>query len=222
MKKALSLLMVFCLLAALLPAMSAAAATNPVAVITVSGIDHPQPDGEQDLTPEITLDHPDALESVQITWFDMTDENDFVGTQMAEGETFTLGHHVYARIRVTLKPGCDFSKSDSSYYTGTVNFDGLLQKESIRVETDSENRAYLNLLSKNYYVRDAMTTQGVGVVFKHDFDRLFGKKKQPQQPAPIDTVAPKAAALTDDTLLIITPRKPESIISLYLIVYKSR
>ena len=153
MKKALSLLMVFCLLAALLPAMSAAAATNPVAVITVSGIDHPQPDGEQDLTPEITLDHPDALESVQITWFDMADENDFVGTQMAEGETFTLGHHVYARIRVTLKPGCDFAKSDSSYYTGTVNFDGLLPG-SIRVETDSENRAYLNLLSKNYYVRD--------------------------------------------------------------------
>ena len=104
----------------------------------------------------------------------------------------------------------NFGYRDNTYNTRNSNFIGdfdleylLNRRGTIRL------KAYNHFNDQNYYVRDAMTTQGVGVVFKHDFDRLFGKKKQPQQPAPIDTVAPKAAALTDDTLLIITPRKPE-------------
>ena len=104
----------------------------------------------------------------------------------------------------------NFGYRDNTYNTRNSNFIGdfdleylLNSKGSIRL------KAYNHFNDQNYYVRNAMTTQGVGVVFKHDFDRLFGKKQQPQ-PVPPDTVVPKAAALPDDTLLIITPRKPDS------------
>ena len=58
---------------------------------------------------------------------------------------------------------------------------------------------------KNYYVRNALTTQGVGVVFKHDFDRLFGKRKSdklvlPPIVAPVDSAAVEASPV--DTSLI--------------------
>ena len=103
----------------------------------------------------------------------------------------------------------NFGYRDNTYNTRNSNFIGdfdleylLNRKGTIRL------KAYNHFNDQNYYVRNAMTTQGVGVVFKHDFDRLFGKKQQPQPVVP-DTVAPKAAVLPDDNLLIITPRKPD-------------
>ena len=107
----------------------------------------------------------------------------------------------------------NFGYRDNTYNTRNSNFIGdfdleylLNSKGTIRL------KAYNHFNDQNYYVRDAMTTQGVGVVFKHDFDRLIGKKQQSQpqpqpQPEPADTVAAKAAAVPDDTLLIIAPRK---------------
>ncbi|MDE6856562.1 MAG: hypothetical protein K2J34_08870, partial [Muribaculaceae bacterium] len=32
-----------------------------------------------------------------------------------------------------------------------------------------------------YYLRSALTTQGVGVVFRRDFDRLFGWKRKDEK-----------------------------------------
>lgn len=103
----------------------------------------------------------------------------------------------------------NFGYRDNTYNTRNTNFIGdfdleylLNRKGTIRL------KAYNHFNDQNYYVRDAMTTQGVGVVFKHDFDNLFGKKKN-QEPAPADTIAPKAVAVPEDNLLIITPRKPE-------------
>lgn len=103
----------------------------------------------------------------------------------------------------------NFGYRDNTYNTRNSNFIGdfdleylLNRKGTIRL------KAYNHFNDQNYYVRDAMTTQGVGVVFKHDFDRLFGKKQQPQ-PVPADTVAPKEATPPDDNLLIIAPRKSE-------------
>ncbi|MBP5687330.1 MAG: translocation/assembly module TamB [Muribaculaceae bacterium] len=103
----------------------------------------------------------------------------------------------------------NFGYRDNTYNTRNSNFIGdfdleylLNRKGTIRL------KAYNHFNDQNYYVRDAMTTQGVGVVFKHDFDRLFGKKQQPQ-PVPADTVSPKVATPPEDNLLIIAPRKPE-------------
>ncbi|MBR5638974.1 MAG: translocation/assembly module TamB [Muribaculaceae bacterium] len=103
----------------------------------------------------------------------------------------------------------NFGYRDNTYNTRNSNFIGdfdleylLNRKGTIRL------KAYNHFNDQNYYVRDAMTTQGVGVVFKHDFDRLFGKKQQPQ-PEATDTVAAPVATEPEDNLIRITPRKPE-------------
>ena len=105
----------------------------------------------------------------------------------------------------------NFGYRDNTYNTRNSNFIGdfdleylLNRKGSIRL------KAYNHFNDQNYYVRDAMTTQGVGVVFKHDFDKLFGKQPSQPHPAAPDTVSPQQAATPpDDTLLIIAPRKSE-------------
>ena len=63
------------------------------------------------------------------------------------------------------------SNTRNSNFIGDFDLEYLLnRKGSIRL------KAYNHFNDQNYYVRNAMTTQGVGVVFKHDFDRLFNKK----------------------------------------------
>lgn len=101
----------------------------------------------------------------------------------------------------------NFGYRDNTYNTRNSNFIGdfdleylLNRKGSIRL------KAYNHFNDQNFYVRDAMTTQGVGVVFKHDFDRLFNKK-QPAQ-APDSTVIPFNEPA--DTLLHFTSRNPKS------------
>jgi hypothetical protein len=98
----------------------------------------------------------------------------------------------------------NFGYRDNTYNTRNSNFIGdfdleylLNRKGTIRL------KAYNHFNDQNYYVRDAMTTQGVGVVFKHDFDRLFNKK-QPAQ-APDSTIVPFNEPA--DTLLRFSSRK---------------
>ncbi len=95
---------------------------------------------------------------------------------------------------------------DNTYNTKNSNFIGdfdieylLNSKGTLRL------KAYNHFNDQNYYVRNALTTQGVGIVFKHDFDnwRNFFRRK-PSTPA--DTLrtrstrrAPAAAATPDTT-----------------------
>lgn len=55
-------------------------------------------------------------------------------------------------------------------------------------------KAYNYSNDENYYVRDAATTQGVGVMFKRDFDNIFSflrpKRNTASLPAPSDTLTP--------------------------------
>ena len=39
-------------------------------------------------------------------------------------------------------------------------------------------KAYNRYNDQNYYTRNSLTTQGVGIVFKHDFDKLFRHRKE--------------------------------------------
>ena len=72
----------------------------------------------------------------------------------------------------------NFGYRDNTYNTSNTNFIGdfdieylLNSKGSIRL------KAYNHFNDQNYYLRNALTTQGVGIVWKHDFDRLFRKNK---------------------------------------------
>ncbi len=92
----------------------------------------------------------------------------------------------------------NFGYRDNTYNTRNSNFIGdfdieyLLNRQgTIRL------KAYNHFNDQNYYIRNAMTTQGVGVVFKHDFDSLkpWWRKKKKAVAAPSDSI------VTDTTTL---------------------
>lgn len=63
--------------------------------------------------------------------------------------------------------------SSNTQFVGDFDIEYLLNKNgNIRL------KAYNHFNDQNYYLRSALTTQGVGVVFQRDFDRLFGRKKE--------------------------------------------
>jgi|GEM_PF-64145 len=101
----------------------------------------------------------------------------------------------------------NFGYRDNTYNTRNSNFIGdfdleylLNRKGSIRL------KVYNHFNDQNYYVRNAMTTQGVGVVFKHDFDRLFKSSK----PSPEhDSTRNYALPAPRDTLLRFTSRRAQ-------------
>lgn len=58
--------------------------------------------------------------------------------------------------------------ANGSTFIGDFDIEYLLTKNgNIRL------KAYNHYNDQNYYIKSALTTQGVGVVFKHDFNRLF-------------------------------------------------
>lgn len=72
-------------------------------------------------------------------------------------------------------------------------------------------KAYNRYNDQNYYVKSALTTQGLGIVIKRDFDNIFSflkkfkKKKDKKTPVPVDSLNTKNANPSDsiDTLLNI-------------------
>ena len=43
-------------------------------------------------------------------------------------------------------------------------------------------KAYNHFNDQNYFIRNALTTQGVGIVFRHEFDKLFRKRTPKSKP----------------------------------------
>lgn len=66
-------------------------------------------------------------------------------------------------------------QTSNTQFVGDFDIEYLLNKNgNLRL------KAYNHFNDQNYYLRSALTTQGVGVVYRKDFDHLFnfGKKKQ--------------------------------------------
>ncbi len=62
--------------------------------------------------------------------------------------------------------------TSNTQFVGDFDIEYLLNKNgNLRL------KAYNHFNDQNYYLRSALTTQGVGVVFQRDFDRLFRRKK---------------------------------------------
>ncbi len=83
----------------------------------------------------------------------------------------------------------NFGYRDNTYNNRGSNFIGdfdiqylLNKKGTIRL------KAYNHFNDQNYSIRNAMTTQGVGIVFKHDFDKPFDFLKKSKNKEPNDTV----------------------------------
>ena len=62
--------------------------------------------------------------------------------------------------------------TSNTQFVGDFDIEYLLSKNgNLRL------KAYNHFNDQNYYLRSALTTQGVGVVFRRDFDRLFRRRK---------------------------------------------
>ena len=95
----------------------------------------------------------------------------------------------------------NFGYRDNTFNTTNTNFIGdfdieylLNSKGTIRL------KAYNHFNDQNYYLRNALTTQGVGIVWKHDFDKPKDKKRLSLSPADsIPTRAPSPDRRDDST-----------------------
>lgn len=64
-------------------------------------------------------------------------------------------------------------QTSNTQFVGDFDIEYLLSKNgNLRL------KAYNHFNDQNYYLRSALTTQGVGVIFRRDFDRLFRRKKK--------------------------------------------
>lgn len=93
---------------------------------------------------------------------------------------------------------------NNNSFIGDFDIEYLLNRSgSIRL------KAYNRYNDQNFYVKSALTTQGVGVVFKRDFDDIFSflrpwlRKRKKAQPAvePVDSTATPDKAADGDGLL---------------------
>ena len=68
----------------------------------------------------------------------------------------------------------NFGYRDKMASTSNTNFIGDFDIEYLLNKAGNIRlKAYNHFNDQNYYVKNALTTQGVGVVFKYDFDKLF-------------------------------------------------
>lgn len=93
----------------------------------------------------------------------------------------------------------NFGYRDNTYNTRNSNFIGdfdieylLNSKGTLRL------KAYNHFNDQNYHVRNALTTQGVGIVWKHDFNKPFDflhRKRQASDTIPSDSTNHKPATV---------------------------
>lgn len=99
----------------------------------------------------------------------------------------------------------NFGYRDNTYnsnsFIGDFDIEYLLNKSgNIRL------KAYNRYNDQNYYVRTALTTQGVGIVFKRDFDNIFSflrplrKKNVTENVEPTDSVMKEESGKSKDGL----------------------
>ncbi len=97
---------------------------------------------------------------------------------------------------------------NNNSFIGDFDIEYLLNRSgSLRL------KAYNRYNDQNYYFKSALTTQGVGIMFKRDFDSFFSfmrpllrhKKAENDTPTPTDSVKPTAPATTTQQADTIPP-----------------
>ena len=75
----------------------------------------------------------------------------------------------------------NFGYRDNTYNTSNTNFIGDFDLEYLLNSKGTFRlKAYNHFNDQNYYLRNALTTQGVGIMWKHDFDKPKRKDKNIQ------------------------------------------
>ena len=85
----------------------------------------------------------------------------------------------------------NFGYRDNTYNMSNTKFIGDFDLEYLLNSKGTFRlKAYNHFNDQNYYLRNALTTQGVGIVWKHDFDGV-SRKKKPDQLLPQDDTIPR-------------------------------
>lgn len=86
----------------------------------------------------------------------------------------------------------NFGYRDKAMNTSRTQFVGDLDVEYLLTRKGNWRlKAYNHFNDRNLYVKTALTTQGLGVVFKHDFDCLFKRKRPSEHTDSTAVQAPK-------------------------------
>lgn len=89
----------------------------------------------------------------------------------------------------------NFGYRDNTYNTRNTNFIGDFDIEYLlNAKGTLRLKAYNHFNDQNYYVRNALTTQGVGVVFKHDFDKPSSTLKPKLKATSVADTLPQQSA----------------------------
>lgn len=78
----------------------------------------------------------------------------------------------------------NFGYRDNTLNTSNTQFVGDFDVEYLLTRTGNWRlKAYNHFNDRSLYLKTSLTTQGLGLVFKHDFDRLFKRKRTQAEPA---------------------------------------
>lgn len=99
----------------------------------------------------------------------------------------------------------NFGYRDNSLDTRNSNFIGDFDIEYLLTKNGNIRlKAYNHYNDQNYYLRSALTTQGVGVVFKHDFngwhDLLWRRRRK--KSAENEKIVPTDSLVSDDGVIV--------------------
>ena len=79
----------------------------------------------------------------------------------------------------------NFGYRENTYNPSNTNFIGDFDLEYLLNRKGTFRlKAYNHFNDQNYYLRNALTTQGVGIMWKHDFDKPKSKKQKTVQTSP--------------------------------------
>lgn len=89
---------------------------------------------------------------------------------------------------------------NTNQFIGDFDIEYLLNRQgTLRL------KAYNRYNDQNYYVRTAQTTQGVGIMLKHDFDNIFSFLHRKKKPSPASESERGDSIETTDSISVATP-----------------
>lgn len=123
-----------------------------------------------------------------------TDKGDFSDMEVDLALSSTLLNN---RLLLNGNFGYRDRSTSNTTFVGDFDIEYLLNsKGTIRL------KAYNHFNDQNYYLKSALTTQGVGIVFKHDFDKWFGFLRRKKKDK-INTDNDTTKSLSSDTNKIL-------------------
>ena len=102
--------------------------------------------------------------------------NEVVAGAEVAVELALSSHLLNNRLLLNGNFGYSDNSMNSNSFIGDFDVEYLLTKNG-----NFRLKAYNRCNDQNYYIRNALTTQGVGIMFKHDFNNLFHKKSKPEK-----------------------------------------